>query len=79
MPEFQLRLNGPTSTTKWEEVALKFSGPKGVILTLNNETEFGQPAELTGFNCSWLSRYREEDERLFCGGWQPINIESVQI
>eukprot|EP00488_Nonionellina_sp_1-RS-2012_P001074 TRINITY_DN169_c0_g1_i1.p1 TRINITY_DN169_c0_g1~~TRINITY_DN169_c0_g1_i1.p1 ORF type:complete len:109 (-),score=24.19 TRINITY_DN169_c0_g1_i1:312-638(-) len=35
--------------------------------------------DLCGFNASWISKYAEEDERLFIGGFMPIQIESVRI
>ena len=31
------------------------------------------------FDCSWISTYPDEDERLFCGGWMFIRIQSVLI
>eukprot|EP01083_Nonionella_stella_P177161 621938_1 len=32
-----------------------------------------------GFNASWISRFKEEDERLFFGGLWPIQIQSILI
>lgn len=60
IPEFNLRLCSPTSTSKQIQVAIKFSGDKGMLLQLNND--YGA-YKLRAFNCSWLSRYKEEDER----------------
>eukprot|EP01084_Bolivina_argentea_P106071 189929_1 len=34
---------------------------------------------LQAFDCSWISRYKEEDERLFHGGHHPIYIQTVII
>eukprot|EP01083_Nonionella_stella_P046156 123573_1 len=34
---------------------------------------------LHGFNASWISRYKTEDERLFFGGLWPIQIQSIRI
>merc|ERR1712154_678731 len=58
-------------------VAVKFSGDKGIVIQLDNpQTE--QYWLLRGFNCSWISRYKEEDERLFFGGFRRIKIESIR-
>ena len=62
MPSFNLRLCSPTSTSVHLEVAMKFSGDEGIILQINNPRTH-QYQQLRGFNCSWLSRYFEEDER----------------
>merc|ERR1712152_126053 len=76
IPEFNIFLCSPTSTSKQIEVAIKFSGDHGVVLQLDNPP-FSHGA-LYGFNCSWISRYKEEDERLFFGGYRRIKIESVR-
>eukprot|EP01084_Bolivina_argentea_P271770 462515_1 len=77
MPGFNIRLCSPTSTSMQIEVAIKFSGDDGMILQFNNVCS---PADLLrGFNCSWISRYKEEDERLFFGGQWMIKIESIRI
>eukprot|EP01083_Nonionella_stella_P032771 89669_1 len=52
--------NAPTSTTTQCTVAAIFSGDKGAILQLKN----GGYA-LKCFNCSWISTFANEDERLF--------------
>ena len=62
IPEFNIFLCSPTSTSKQIEVAIKFSGDKGIVIQLDNP-ETPQYEELRGFNCSWISRYKEEDER----------------
>eukprot|EP01084_Bolivina_argentea_P297762 513035_1 len=81
VPSFQIRLCSPTSTSCQITVALKFSGKAGMILQLNNPSIKSDRFRyaLRGFNCSWISRYKAEDERLFCGGYAPIDIESVRI
>ena len=60
---FFLRLSSPTSTTIHIEVAMKFSGDNGIIIQLDNPSGNGLCRYLRGFNCSWISRYKEEDER----------------
>merc|ERR1711933_101159 len=60
------------------EVAIKFSGDQGIVIQLDNPNT-PQYNKLRGFNCQWLSRYKEEDERLFFGGYYRIKIESIRI
>eukprot|EP01084_Bolivina_argentea_P278263 475289_1 len=84
IPSFNIRLCSPTSTSKQVAVAIKFSGDAGCILQFNNPTDKGdygstQYSYLRCFNVSWLSRYKEEDERLFCGGFRPIKLDSVRL
>ena len=63
IPNFFLRLYSPTSTSVHIEVAMKFSGDNGIIMKLDNPSGNDQCKFLRGFNCSWISRYKEEDER----------------
>ena len=59
--QFNILLLSPTSTSVHVEVALKFSGERGMILEFENKR--GRGKNLRGMDCSWISRYREEDER----------------
>eukprot|EP01084_Bolivina_argentea_P169002 292995_1 len=79
LPNFNIRLCSPTSTSCQLTVAVKFSGEDGIVIALNNPKDSYQHKWLTGFNCSWLSRYKEEDERLFFGGGFFIKMVSVRI
>ena len=67
IPSFSMRLCSPTSTSMQLSVAIKISGREGMVITLNNpkfdDEIAGQYGWLRGFNCSWISRYPEEDER----------------
>ena len=63
IPEFSIFLCSPTSTSMQIEVAIKFSGDDGIIIQLDNPQDTSQYSFLRGFDCSWLSRYKEEDER----------------
>ena len=60
IPEFQIRLFSPTSTTTHIEVAMKFSGQQGIIIEMNND-KVGN--EIKAMDVSWLSRFAEEEER----------------
>ena len=64
VPEFQIKLMGPTSTSVHQEVALRFADQDGMILTFNNDGT----ADNYGINfldTKWISRYWEEDERYY--------------
>ena len=56
IPQFNIFLLSPTSTTTQLEVATKFSGEEGMILQFRNSSL------VKGMECSWFSRYREEEE-----------------
>merc|ERR1712048_1021982 len=74
--EFAMRLNAPTSTSKQLEVAVKFGGSSGTILTFDNPSDRGnrQYTHLRGWDCSWMSAFIEEDEVLFFGGFYRIKL-----
>ena len=61
IPEFNMFINCPVSTSIHITVAMKFSGRKGMILEMDNSKRSGR--HLRGMDCSWISRYKEEDER----------------
>ena len=61
MPEFRIRLISPTSTSCHIEVAVKFSGESGIVIEMNNNV--GLAKQTFGMDVSWLSRFKEEDER----------------
>merc|ERR1711933_87400 len=73
-----MRLNSPSSTSKTFEVALKFSGPEGVVFTFDNPRNV-QYSYLRSFACSHISRFKEEDEYLFFGGFYRIKVVSVRL
>eukprot|EP01084_Bolivina_argentea_P313384 542704_1 len=76
IPAFAIRLNGPTSTSKQIEIAMRFCGGYGIIIQLNNQK--GTSVAESFFDASWISNYLEEDERIFCGGRFVIEIESIR-
>ena len=76
---FAIYLKGPTSTTKDISVAINFAKRKGQIMELQNDTYRGQIQNM--FDCSWISNYSEENERLWIGYqhmWR-LRIESIRI
>merc|ERR1712079_291791 len=76
---FAMRLNSPSSTSKHIEVALKFSGNDGVVFTFDNPSNHGQYRLLRSFACSHISRFKEEDECLFFGGYYRIKVVTVRL
>jgi len=77
VPEFAMRLNSPTSTTKEFAVSVKFGGGKGMVLTFDNKGI--QFQYLRCINCEFISRYPEESERLFFGGFFRINLICLRL
>ena len=78
IPDFNIRLCCPTSTSKQIAVATRFGGSDGIIIQLNNYRYFFS-TKLRSFNCSWLSNYCAEDERLLFGGASQVQIENIYI
>ena len=78
LPQIMIRLNGPCSSTKHAEVALKFGGSTGIIVQLDNNSYNGA-YNLRCFDCSWLSNFAEEDEYLWIGGRYRLRIASIII
>eukprot|EP01083_Nonionella_stella_P191285 708130_1 len=76
MPQFDISLFGPTSTSKCIEIATRFADDDGMIIQLNNNGE-NDNTMLKSFDCSWISRYSEEEEWLFFGSKYKMKIESV--
>eukprot|EP01084_Bolivina_argentea_P062098 113551_1 len=78
MPEFCIRMCSPTSISRNIGVSMNFATRDGIIIQLNNNGH-EVAAAVPLFDCSWISRYVEESEILFCGGFSPIRIESIRI
>ena len=76
VPEFAIRLCSPTSTSKQIAVSLNFAKRKGMILQLNNPGTHVSAA-LPFFNVSWISRFSDEDERVFAGLISICSMECI--
>ena len=74
---FAICLKGPCSTSVLRIVALNFATEKGVILKINNDGVHAQ--RQCFFDCSWISKYPEESERLWIAGQKCLRIESIII
>eukprot|EP01084_Bolivina_argentea_P169070 293111_1 len=77
MPEVNIRLRGPTSTSTHIEVATRFGGEQGIIIQLQTN-DFRNDTQLRGFNCSWVSNYTGEAEYLFVGGFETMRINTIK-
>eukprot|EP01084_Bolivina_argentea_P132638 234078_1 len=77
--QFAIKLSSPTSVSAQIEVAINFAKRKGMILTLNNEGGSNESMLLTFFDCSWISQYPDEDERVFEGSSYSLKVETIRI
>ena len=59
--QFNMFILSPLSSSLHIEVALKFSGDSGMVLEMDNSSS--NCVYLQGLDVSWISRYREEEER----------------
>ena len=73
LPEYNIRLCSPTSTSKSIHVAQRFGGEFGVILQINNV----HSADIRSFGCKWISNHANEEEYLFCGGKYNLKIDNI--
>ena len=78
IPQFAIRLNSPTSTSRQIEVALNFAQRKGMIIELNN-TGHSRAKWFPFLDVAWLSRFPDEDEVVSVGGHVMIRVQSVRI
>ena len=63
MPQFNINLFGPTSTTKELITAANFSGDTGIIIEFDNTK--GHGIYVNGFDVSFLSRYGGQEEERY--------------
>ena len=77
VPQFAISFNGPTSTTKTKEIAVRFAGERGMIMVMNNKEESAKFEKF--INVKWLSAFPEEDERLFMGSNYYLTVESLIV
>merc|ERR1712129_627996 len=60
-------------------ISIKFSVNHGTVFTFDNPHGSVQYCYLRGFDCSYLSKFKEEDERLFFGGFHPIKVSNLRL
>eukprot|EP01084_Bolivina_argentea_P025535 47488_1 len=78
VPEFGIYLKCPCSTSKDIEIAINFAKRDGIIVQLQNDVRY-EGAQQRFFDCSFLSKYSEENERLFISGNYRLRIQSIRI
>ena len=78
LPAFSIRFCAPTSTSLHKEVAVKFAGPKGTLITISPDVnERYHDRFIRAFSCSWISQSKEESEYLTMGGHYRASISSI--
>ena len=70
IPQFQIGLVGPTSTSLAKEVAVRFAGEKGTLVVLKGGSS-------KCFDASFVSAYPEEEERIFIGSRFRETVSSI--
>ena len=76
--KYKILFKAPLSTSKDIEVAIKFATRDGLIMEIQNN-DFNEGAKQNMFDCSWISRYSEENERLFVANEHKLQIVSIRI
>eukprot|EP01084_Bolivina_argentea_P312317 540706_1 len=76
--EFAIYLSGPCSTTKQEEIACNFADETGIIIQLQNDM-YGTKRDARFFDCSFMSNYVEEDERLWISTDRKLRIQTIKM
>ena len=74
---FAITLKGPCSTSTVGTVALNFATEKGIIIKLNNDEYAGQ--HQCFLDCSFISNYTEESERLWFAGSEPLRMVTIIV
>jgi len=78
IPSFAINFQGPTSTSKQFTVALRFAGDDGLILRLNNDSD-ASGRNVAFWNASCMSRYPEEDERIFFASQGRLALDAIFV
>eukprot|EP01084_Bolivina_argentea_P077639 140866_1 len=77
LSSFSVHINAPLSSTVDRAVGLRFSGDDGMLIQINNINYPGKYERY--FNCSWISVYPEEAERIWAGGVYPVEVQSITL
>ena len=75
LTEFAISFQGPTSSTKTQEVAVNFAGEHGVILKFNNHNMPSAKRDRY-FDANTFSCYIEEDEYLWMGNTFRLRVDN---
>ena len=77
IPSFSITINKPLFTSKDIDIAWGNSGSGGIIIQLENDGDYESRNHLRCFDCSWISRYVEENERLFFEPGYSLRIATI--
>merc|ERR1712183_77709 len=79
LSSFAIAFFGPCSTSKQIEIAMNFSKSNGSIIQLHNDSGYGRVQFF--LDVSWISRYPDEDERVWIQGilWNALRMVSIRI
>ena len=77
LSEFSIGFNTPTSTTKTKEIAVRFAGERGMVITVGNQKGWSKRQPV--FNATWISAFCEEDEYLWFGSVHRLSVEAISI
>ena len=77
VPELNIKLCGPTSTSTSRQAAMTFAGNNGMLLKLDYSYEFDNHYCVRSFDCVGFSNFVHESECLFMGGHHTIRIVDI--
>ena len=77
LSEFSIGFNTPTSTSKTSEIAWRFAGERGMMITVGNAK--GGSGMQPLLNATWISSFVEEDEYLWFGSTHKLSVEGIAI
>ena len=77
MSAFNIGFNAPTSTSKTAEIAWRFAGEEGMMITVGNEEAISAAQPV--FNATWISKFVEEDEYFWFGSVFKLIVRGISI
>eukprot|EP01084_Bolivina_argentea_P247028 413316_1 len=78
IPSFSIYLKGPCSTTMDFEIAINFGTRDGMMLSFQND-QWHEGMQQNFFDCSFISNYIAENERLFIASEKRLRLEKIII
>ena len=75
-PAYKIRLCSPTSTTDQIEIATKFAGGVGVVVTFMNDLHDNR-LWMRRYESSYISAFPEESETIFISGYHQLSITNI--
>ena len=75
--EFSIGFNTPTSTSKSWEIAWRFAGTDGMVMTVDNQKAGSSWQPL--YNATWISNFVEEDEYFWFGFTDKLSVDDITM